>query len=156
VADWKPIAWVYVFLRGDGIRKLGATVDMRRRRTECAAMACVAHKIEAFWQTDELTAIQVEHSVHYTLHHHKVRGHSSIELYRLPLGMLAAAVRAAFAKYDKVPAVSRLGLVTDEQVLALQHLPKAVAARQLGMTPAGYGKRLAKALENQAKEKSEK
>lgn len=41
---------------------------------------------------------------------------------------------------------------TDEQVLALQHLPTKIATRQLGMkSEAGYVKRLAKALENAAK-----
>lgn len=45
---------------------------------------------------------------------------------------------------------------TDEQVLALRNLPTKVAARQLGMkSEGGFKKRLAKALENLAKGKSD-
>ena len=45
---------------------------------------------------------------------------------------------------------------TDEQVLALQNLPTKVAARKLGMkSEAGFKKRLAKAMENLAKGKSD-
>lgn len=37
---------------------------------------------------------------------------------------------------------------TDEQVLALRHMVPSRAAKKLGMSPAGFAKRLAKAIEN--------
>lgn len=66
---------------------------------------------------------------------------------RTMAGLKAARARGKFG--------GRTSKYTDEQVLALQHLPPLTAARQLGLTSgAGYRKRLAKALANKAKEKT--
>jgi len=87
---------------------------------------------------------------------------------RTPMGRAMFGMLAVFADFERALAYERTmeGLKAarargrwggreskfkDADVLALQHLPKPVAARQIGMTPAGYAKRLARALENQAK-----
>jgi len=88
-----------------------------------------------------------------------------------PVGRAMFGMLAVFAEFERAIAHERTmaGLraarergwkgrqskFSDDEVLATQHLPKAVAARQIGITPAGYGKRLAKALENRAKGKSD-
>lgn len=86
-----------------------------------------------------------------------------------PVGKAMFGMLAVFAEFERAIAYERTmaGLkaardrgkwggrrsqFTDEQVLALKHLPIKEAARQLGMkSEAGYKKRLAKALENAAK-----
>jgi DNA invertase Pin-like site-specific DNA recombinase len=86
-----------------------------------------------------------------------------------PVGKAMFGMLAVFAEFERAIAYERTmaGLkaardrgkwggrrsqFTDEQVLALKHLPTKVAAQQIGMkSEAGYKKRLAKALENAAK-----
>jgi DNA invertase Pin-like site-specific DNA recombinase len=85
-----------------------------------------------------------------------------------PVGKAMFGMLAVFAEFERAIAYERTmaGLKAarergkwggrpsrfkDEEILAAQHLPTKIAARQIGMTPAGYAKRLAKALENQAR-----
>jgi DNA invertase Pin-like site-specific DNA recombinase len=88
---------------------------------------------------------------------------------RTPMGRAMFGMLAVFADFERALAYERTmeGLKAarargrwggreskfkDAEVLALQHLPMKVAARQLGMkSEAGFKKRLAKALSNQAK-----
>lgn len=86
-----------------------------------------------------------------------------------PVGKALFGMLAVFAEFERALALERtmtglksarergrvggrVSKYTDEQVLALKHLLPHEAARRLGMkTPAGYKKRLARALENAAK-----
>lgn len=88
-----------------------------------------------------------------------------------PAGKAMFGMFAAFAEFERGMALERTlsGLkaararghwggrrskFTDEEVLAIQHLPTIQAAASLGITRAGFQKRLAKALANAAKGKS--
>jgi len=83
------------------------------------------------------------------------------------VGKIMFQLLAAFAEFERAIALERTmaGLAaaraagrfggntsrfTDEQVLELQGMSKADAARKLGMSQAGYTKRLQKALKTQA------
>jgi DNA invertase Pin-like site-specific DNA recombinase len=73
-----------------------------------------------------------------------------------PVGRAMFGMLAVFAEFERAIAhertmaglraarergwTGRKSKFSDEEVLATQHLPKAVAARQIGITPAGYGK----------------
>jgi DNA invertase Pin-like site-specific DNA recombinase len=86
-----------------------------------------------------------------------------------PVGKAMFGMLAVFAEFERAIAHERTmaGLqaarargisggrrskFTNEEVLALKHLPPRQAARELGMTPQGYKGRLAKALADAAKE----
>ncbi len=104
------IGYVYIFLREDGIRKLGWTINLKRRRADWCSLTGVRHEIEAVWETDRQTALMVEHSTHYQLRSLKVKGHSSIELYKLSRARLRKAVEAEFAKLGMKPGARAAGM----------------------------------------------
>lgn len=91
-----PIAYVYIFLREDGLRKVGLAIDVRQRRTNLTMDTGIHHEIDACWQSDERTIIGVERTVHNKLKKLRFRGHSSIELYDLPFQRICDEVEAAF------------------------------------------------------------
>lgn len=152
--------FVYVFLRADGIRKLGWTINVHQRRSNCSTATGIRHEIEAFWRTDEATAQSVEGACHYALkaHRYATSYGKTLELYDLPLEPLVDAVDQAF---------DRLGALAHERTMAglaaarergrgggrksqftLAQLEEAAelgtkpGARKLGMTPSGFLKAL--------------
>jgi hypothetical protein len=94
--EFHSVGYVYVFLREDGLRKLGSTINVRQRRMNCSMESGVHNEIEAHWESDEATAVHVEHAVHNRLRSLKVRGHRSNELYDLPLKRLSDEVDTVF------------------------------------------------------------
>ena len=96
----KPELWltssVYVFLRSDGIRKVGVSVDPRTRSWACTQATGIRHRIECVWDTEYHTASRVESAVHRSLKPFKLKGVTAIELYDLPFATLEHEIEAKF------------------------------------------------------------
>ena len=89
-------AWVYVMQREDGIRKLGWTVDLRRRRSSLKS-TYGPMKVEKTWEMSELAAISVESLVHGNLASVRFTDGGALELYDLSLRRLTIEVNKAKA-----------------------------------------------------------
>lgn len=96
-------AFVYIFRRTDGLFKVGFSADPKRRRAVCSTQTGVWHEIEYLWHTDYILALQAEHSFHYRMRKMKAKGHSSIELYDLPLDRLVEEIEVEFTKLGTKP-----------------------------------------------------
>lgn len=84
--------FVYVFLRADGLRKLGWTINVRRRRRLLAAQFGVPHQIERIWGgMGDWAAYRVECRAHLDLKPFRANVWS-FEVYGLPLKRIADAV----------------------------------------------------------------
>lgn len=86
--------YIYVMLRSDGLRKLGYAMNVVRRRTDLKAATGLKHTIEHIWAVPA-RAHAIEGCAHYELKRLKIKGHSSIELYDLPLERLVETVERA-------------------------------------------------------------
>lgn len=84
--------YVYIFLREDGVRKVGWTVNVKQRRTQLRGMFGQKYIPEMSWEMGDKAAAVVEGKVHYLLRPFCVWGESSIELYAAPLHQLVAIV----------------------------------------------------------------
>lgn len=67
---------------------------MNRRRTTLSSCTGILHEIERIWKVPA-RAFAIEGAAHYELKRLKVKGHSSFELYDLPLNQLCDAVERA-------------------------------------------------------------
>lgn len=85
--------FVYVFLRADGLRKLGWTRRLGRRRSVLSRVKGINHTIEMTWEMGDCSAFQVEQTAHWALRAHRMA--IDIEVYALPLAELISAVEAA-------------------------------------------------------------
>jgi hypothetical protein len=105
-------AFVYIFLREDGLRKLGWTINVKRRRAALSYATGIRHDVERVWEISE-RASAVEGRAHYDLRSKKIRGKSSIELYILSLRYLTGVVnRSVDALRENYPTLraARLGM----------------------------------------------
>jgi hypothetical protein len=85
--------FVYIFLRADGLRKLGWTTSVSRRRSEHNLATGIVHDFEVAWEMGNRAALRVEQTAHNLL-----KGLScdwSREVYDLPLARLVDAVERA-------------------------------------------------------------
>ncbi len=144
----------------------------KRREFHAMMKDCRAGDIVYVWKLDRLARNAID--LYETARQIEERGATLVVLTMpgmdtsSPVGKALFGMLAVFAEFERAIAYERTmaGLAaarergkwggrrsqfTDQQVLELQHLPTKAAARQLGMTPAGYSKRLAKALANAAK-----
>lgn len=90
------LAFIYVFLRADGKRKVGTSTDWTRRRWELNGTSC-QHTLEACWIMGDYAARRVEICIHAELER-MVGIHPSYEVYDLPLSPIIACVYRAMAK----------------------------------------------------------
>lgn len=88
--------WVYVMRREDGIRKLGWTIDLRRRRSSLKSVYGPM-AVERTWEMSELAAITVESVVHGNLASVRYKDGWALELYALSLRRLTMEVNRAKA-----------------------------------------------------------
>ena len=92
--------YIYIFSRPDGLRKLGWSVDVRRRRTAWNMETGLRHTIERVWAFNtEHTAFCVESDLHYELKTIRDRLGTGRELYHLPLDILTELVNGSFDKH---------------------------------------------------------
>lgn len=88
--------WVYVMRREDGIRKLGCTVNLPRRRSLLKSIYGPL-VTERTWRMSELAANWVETTVHGNLKPHRYKEGWALELYALSLRRLTMEVNRAKA-----------------------------------------------------------
>jgi DNA invertase Pin-like site-specific DNA recombinase len=150
----------------------GASVT-KRREFQAMLKDCRAGDIVYVWKLDRLARNAVD--LYQTAKLIEDKGAHLVVLTMpgmdttTPVGKAMIGMLAIFAEFERAIAHERTmaGLqaarergrmggrrskFTDEEVLKLKHLPTSAAARQLNMTTQGYKGRLAKALENAARE----
>lgn len=88
--------FIYVMLRADGLRKLGASVDARRRATQWTLATGVVHSVERVWELETTTvALRIETGLHRLLKHLRINGAGSSEAYAMSLGALSMLVKGS-------------------------------------------------------------
>jgi len=150
-------ASVYLCLREDGCRKLGWAAYPERRRKELQRQYRMAHQFEAVWDFNEVAARCVEMHAHAILKPLRCKGYR--EVYKASRRTIIRAVEDAAKSVSEYFTLNPLetppwagsfgwnrSRLTDEQVLETRHMMKADAARRIGMSQAGYTKRLQAAL----------
>lgn len=162
----------------DVFEETASGASLAKRRVFHAMMKdCQAGDIVYVWKLDRLARNALD--LYQTAQAIEARGARLVVLTMpgmdtgTPIGRAMFGMLAVFAEFERAIAHERTmaGLqaarargkmggrrseFTDDQVLALQHLSAASAARQLGMkSQAGFKKRLAKALANAAKERTD-
>ena len=88
--------YVYIFLRADGLRKLGWTTSPPRRRSQLSNATGIAHEHEMTWEMGSRGAHRVEQMVHGALR--ALRHPFSREVYGVPLAILVEAVEQVMAR----------------------------------------------------------
>lgn len=85
--------FVYVFLRADGLRKVGWTINVKRRRTILSYERGIRHTVERFWPMGDWAAVLVESEAHSILRPLRVNDHG-LEVYDATLQEVVDAVEA--------------------------------------------------------------
>ena len=111
--------YVYVMLRGDGIRKVGCSSDTSRRRSELRAATGLSHTLEMRWKMPAIAARIAERFVHLELRPHRHPDNFSLEVYRLSLEQIISAVKRCMALAREVCPTDMPVELTDAEVLEI-------------------------------------
>jgi hypothetical protein len=96
MTDARRSGFVYIFLRADGLRKLGWTTSVLRRQSEHQAATGLLHDFEMSWEMGNRAALRVEQIAHSLLSGFGCSW--SREVYELPLAPIMAAVERAMER----------------------------------------------------------